>query len=147
MKTLLIKLPINPENRCDFDQLIQPYGLAMISSFLKKNGCDVILLDAQAHQLLRKEILEHIKQVSPDIIGFSAMTCNLSVIVSFLPDIRKMFPEIKIIVGGPHITAEPVSTLKNHPGFDIAVIGEGEYACLELIRAFENSESISNIKP
>ncbi len=146
MKTLLIKLPINPEDRNDFDQIMQPYGLATISSYLKSQGCEVTLFDAQAHQLLRREILEYIKKLKPDIIGFSAMTCNLAVIISFLPAIRQFLPEATFVLGGPHVTAEPVSTLKNYSDVDIVVIGEGEYTCLEIIRALENGNSLENIK-
>ncbi len=36
MKTLLLNLPKNLDNRFDYDQVAQPLGLACISSFMKK---------------------------------------------------------------------------------------------------------------
>lgn len=145
MKVLLIKLPMNPDNRYDFEQLVHPYGLASISSYLKSNNQDVTLLDAQAHKMLRNEITDYINNLNPNIIGFSSMTCNLPIIESFLPDIKKVNPNVKIVIGGPHPSAEPKSTLQNNSLIDYVVRGEGEISFLELLDTLKNNQPLDNI--
>ncbi|MEE9164930.1 MAG: radical SAM protein, partial [Nitrospinota bacterium] len=59
--------------------------------------------------------------------------------------IKKTRPEIKIIVGGPHITAVPEETMSRFPELDIAAIGEGEDTLKDLVAAIENSGRLKDI--
>ena len=145
MKTLLLRLPINLDNRYDYEDLMQPYGLACISSMLKNNGCNTVLFDAQAHRLLRHEIIAFIRKNRPDLIGFTAYTSNLLDIVSLLPQIKQDLPLAKIVLGGAHVTVEPELTLKEFPLIDFVVIGEGEITCFELVRALKNRGDLRSI--
>jgi len=63
-KILLLHLPQNINDVSDYASLLQPYGLAMISSILKQDGCDVTLLDAFAHQKKKQDIIEYVKNVN-----------------------------------------------------------------------------------
>ncbi|MEO5370879.1 MAG: B12-binding domain-containing radical SAM protein [Magnetococcus sp. DMHC-1] len=132
-KTLLIHLPINLDNVHDYDNIIQPYGLSVISSFLKHNNQNVILLDAHAHHISRKNIIKYIIQENPDVIGLPIYTSQVPQSVSFINEIKKTIPEILTVVGGPHPTAEHYSLLTQNPSIDIAVVGEGEYTMLEIL--------------
>jgi len=134
------------EKRRDFEQLMPPYGLAIISSYLKDNDVEIEVLDAKAHQMVRKEILNYIEKKKPDIIGFTCMTPEFSLISSLLPSIKEMIPKIKVVLGGPHPTLAPLSILKQNLNIDIVVIGEGEYTSLEMVKALENGKSLKNIK-
>lgn len=145
MKTLLLFMPDDPENPRNYIALSPPYGLACVSSALKSNGFEVKLYDARANELNKKDILELIKAESPEIIGFSVASCNLSVINSFLPEIKKELPNVKIIYGGPHPTVEPISTLQNKY-VDYIVIGEGDYTAPELWKAIQDNIPLFSIK-
>ena len=124
---------------------MQPYGLACISSMLKNNGCNTVLFDAQAHRLLRHEIIAFIRKSRPDLIGFTAYTSNLLEIVSLLPQIKRDLPLTRIVLGGAHVTVEPELTLTQFPLIDFVVIGEGEITCFELVNALENGCDLKHI--
>lgn len=145
MKMLLMSMPYNIDKKT-IGELSPPYGLACVSSFLKSKGCDVTLFDACAYGFDRRKMIEYAKDANPDLIGFTAITCNVNMIASLCHDIKQELPNIKIILGGPHPTVEPNSTLQNYLDVDIVVIGEGEYTCLDLIFALENSISLSTVK-
>ena len=49
-------------------------------------------------------------------------------------------------MGGPHVTLVPKEFLEEAKNVDIAVIGEGEYAMLEIAQHFEGKKQLSEIQ-
>jgi len=146
MKTLLLNLPKNIDDRWDFDQIIQPYGLACISSFMKQNGLDVELFDAGPYRMTRKQIIRHVIQSEADILGLSVMTYALPVIASFIRDLKEVLPSITIVVGGPHIFSETESTMRHHPEVDICCTSEGEEVMVDLVDALQKGRDLAEVK-
>ncbi len=146
MKILLLNLPVNINDPSDFDTLRAPYGLAMISAVLKRDNWDVDLVDAQALKIGKEELVNLIKKTQPDMIGMTSFTFQLADLVSFADLTKTYLPDTKIILGGPHVSAEPDSTLKNHNNIDYIVIGEGENIMTRLVSCLNNGESIEQIE-
>jgi len=93
---------------------------------------------------LWQEILNEIKAYSPDIIGFTINFTMTAKIVERLADMVKAWnPDVKIVIGGPHVTILPELTLR-HKSFDYAIEYEGEYTFLELIQN-KNVEDIKGL--
>ena len=117
-----------------------PLGLAYIAAVLEKTGHKVTILDRDA--LLHKnslsfektdeETLGAIRRSSADIVGFSATTPNIGDVFSLSSKIKMAFPNVKIILGGPHATGEPEYTLKLTDDIDALCRGEGEFTMLDL---------------
>ena len=59
--------------------------------------------------------------------------------------LKSTFPQVKIIVGGPHVTAVPEDLLEDK-NIDIAVIGEGEYTIVELAKLIGENKSFKDCK-
>lgn len=144
VKTLLLNLP-EIMNEAP-DTLMQPYGLAMISSVLKQRNHNVTLFDASAYQLNKDEILQYIMNEKPRILGTTCMTNDLGQTIGFLSDVKKCIPDLITVLGGPHPTIEYKSLLHNHPEVDVACIGEGEYTMLEIVENVQNETTLDNIK-
>lgn len=145
-KVLLLNLPTNIEDISDYNGVIQPFGLAMISSYLKLKGCNVTLLDAQAYHMKREKILRYIQELNPKLIGLPLMTNHLSQTLPFLRDAKRLIPGIITVVGGPHPSAGYKDLLQNHNEVDIAVIGEGEYTLQEIIENIQQDTPLDRIK-
>lgn len=145
IKTLLLHLPVNLENVHDYDNIIQPYGLAVISSFLKSQGCDVTLYDAHAYHMKKEHILQFINKVNPSILGLPVYTSQLPQTISFLKDVKRIKPEIITVVGGPHPTAEAENLLLQNKVIDIAVMNEGEFTMFEIIDRLQNNTSFDDL--
>lgn len=147
LKTLLLHLPLNLDNIYDYDNVLQPYGLACISSFLKLCGCEVVLYDANALHVKRREIIKYVRELHPDIIGLTVYTSQLPQTISFAREIKKIYPDALIVVGGPHPSSgEHKNILEQNREIDIVVIGEGEYAMLELIKTIQNAGSFEQLE-
>lgn len=88
-----------------------------------------------------------LKDYSPDIVGFTSNTSEvLFDIIQLGQLIRKEFPNILIIVGGPHATLEPESFLQKSY-IDYVIRGEGEEALLEFCETFDkNPKKLKTLK-
>lgn len=145
MKTLLIKLPANLDDKNDYDQILHPYGILSIQSYLKNHGHDSHVIDCQALHLERKEIIESILKMKPDLLGFTCITSELPMISSLLHPIKEAFPNLLVILGGPHPTIEYKAILEEEPNVDIICIGEGEYTFLDLIKTLDDRKPMKNV--
>lgn len=143
-KILLLTLPENLRNVREYYHLLQPYGLSVISSFLKSKGYDVTLLDAAAHHMTREQILAYIQKMNPGILGLTLITNHLPQTLPFLRDVKEALPNTITIVGGPHPTAEPESLLRHHNQIDLVVLGEGEYTLLDVINRLRAGQSLDD---
>ncbi len=151
-KVLLLYPPIiNPVSHINikaFDRIIgcyPPLGLLYIATYLKKfSEYEVEILDCFAEKINFAEIKDKIREIQPDIIGISAMTHFLVDVIELAKISKELFPNIKVIVGGPHATIYPVTTVKNEY-IDYAVSGEAEICFKNLIDAIIDNRSEEDI--
>ena len=126
-----------------------PMGLLYLSAILKKNGYEVIFLDANIHNMRADEVADYIKQEKPDIVGITCVTATFNYAKEYCKVIKSVSDKILIVVGGPHITAANECIMESDY-IDMGVYGEGEYTMLELVNNFNRStgsiENIQNIK-
>jgi len=120
-----------------------PLGLLYLAAYLQKNSeHQVEILDCQVEELNYKQIEEKIKENAPDAIGLTTMTFTLIDILNIVKIAKKINPEIKTILGGPHIDIYPEETI-NQPGVDYLVLGEGEKPLKGLL---DNINSLNNLR-
>ncbi len=94
-----------------------------------------------------KDLFSKIEQGKPDVIGITSMfLTEKELLLNLTKAIKTNYPQIKIIVGGPHPSCLGKELLNINPYIDILVIGEGEETLKELIRKkFENLPGIQGI--
>lgn len=144
MKIVLI-YPLLSEKRAKVDENKQfwpPLGLAYIAAVMEEAGHIAKIIDRDV--ILRKEgldfkktddiMMSELKNFDPDLIGISSTTPNISDAGNVASLIKRTMPEVPIAIGGPHVTAIPVETLKEFGAIDIAVVGEGEGAFLDIVK-------------
>jgi radical SAM superfamily enzyme YgiQ (UPF0313 family) len=122
-----------------------PVGLAYLASYLRENGVDVSILDANALQIPFQNLKKYIPK-DLDIVGVSSYTPSIDLSIKTLELAREINPNCKTIMGGSHITGDPVGTMKRFPVIDVGVCGEGEITTLELINAFGSNKELANVK-
>jgi len=115
-----------------------PVGLVRIAGHVKKHSnFDVRFIDNTF-----EDIYEEIDKFKPDIIGLTTFTSFYNDTIDFAKNMKSKYPNIKIIIGGAHISALPNSL---HSVFDFGVIGQGEKRTLDLLNALEGNKSLKNI--
>ncbi len=110
-------------------------GTMSISAFIKKHGydSDLLLVDEE------KDYLKRIGEIKPEVIALALFTAELSWALKTVKEIKKRYPQVLILLGGPHPTFYP-EVIKNR-GVDVIVRGEAEEAVLDLLRVLDQAKS------
>ncbi len=119
-----------------------PYGMAYIARALIDSNYDVEVIDAQALQWEKEEVINCLQQGQWDLAGISAFSTQYNAVKIFAECIHKK--EIPIVVGGPLATFSSKLTLEN-TFVDICVIGEGEETIVDLINNINKLQKVNGI--
>jgi len=133
-------------------------GIEYISSVLKGAGHSTeLVLDPKlfdditiSNRALRsifndsKRSIDEIIDSKPDIVAFSVLSDEYRWACDTAAEVKKRM-NVPIVFGGIHPTAVPEEVIERD-FVDFVVVGEGEYAMLELVEALENGEPVHNIK-
>ena len=79
-----------------------------------------------------EDILEGIYKAKPDVLMFSCYIWNIAYVEELSEEFHKLCPEVPIWVGGPEVSYETESFLRQHPQITGVMIGEGEKTFCEL---------------
>jgi radical SAM superfamily enzyme YgiQ (UPF0313 family) len=114
-----------------------PLSLLSVGTVLKNENRKADLIDAGAMNLSLNDLKKIISKYEIVIMLTSSMTLNED--ASVLAELKKVNKNLKSMVFGGHVTAEPKSTLVRE-GIDIVVRGEAEYIIRDLARAMERKD-------
>lgn len=131
-------LPLFPEatirlsvrGRGDF-----PLGLGYIAACLRRAGHTAEIFIPDNIHMSMKQAWRDLETFKPDLLGLSVLTQNFM-------EARNVTREAKrrlgcpVVMGGPHPTALPRSTLEGTAGLDAVICGEAELSMLALADEF-----------
>ncbi len=124
-----------------------PLGIAYLASYLQISFPEKIklkLIDCEAEKFCNyNQVIKAILKNHPHIVGFSVVTGTFKVVSELSRVLKKIDPNIRIIAGGPHITALPEEYI---PGVDVKIFGEGEITLFEYITEIFLGGSTADIK-
>lgn len=121
-------------------------GLGYIASYLRNNGLEVDIFDANMLSINSENILDYINIEEYYLVGISSSFQQLldeSVIIA--KKIKSVKPNLHITIGGHFPTFEHENILKKYKYFDSVCRGDGEYSINELAIKIKNNENIFNI--
>ncbi|MDM5223969.1 B12-binding domain-containing radical SAM protein [Peribacillus sp. NJ11] len=81
----------------------------------------------------------------PDVIGFSCYIWNIEETMKVVAMLKKINPELVIILGGPEVTYDVSEWLDQIPGADFIVIGEGEVTFKALLSEIEGANDYKKV--
>lgn len=122
----------------------QPLGIAYLGAHLRTRGHDVMLIDAETERLGIDDIIGRIRQFGARVCGISTTTIVFGHAVALAKAIKRDNPAIPIVVGGPHISGNPLDSMR-HDCFDMGVFGEGEETLAELADAIEGGRKMGEL--
>ena len=114
----------NGSNKSDFRK--PPLDLMMISGYLRKEGFDNQILDANASRKTFQDVREFIEKVSPDIVFFSTSTCTIYKDLLVTKIAKEINPSIVTVAIGTHVMALPEDTFRESEHLDV-IIYSGEW--------------------
>ncbi len=91
-----------------------------------------------------EEIRSAIAEFDPDVVGISSKTQNFPSAMRVARIAKEHNPDTLVVLGGPHATLS-TGTALDCPDIDAAALGEGEMTLVELLKARERGESLSEV--
>lgn len=93
------------------------------------------------------DILMDLYKKKPDVLCFSCYIWNLTYVEELIREIKKIFPELPIWVGGPEVSYDAKDVLTRLPEVTGVMFGEGEETFLELMEYYDNEgKELAEIK-
>ena len=136
---------VNPSLRLNHPYKILPVGLAMVMTYIEKNGYEFDFYDIDINDISNDEVDKFIQNNHYDIILFGCIVTHYKWVKWVCKVIKSNFPKTKIIVGNSVAGSIPEVFLKNTP-VDFAIIGEGEITALEIVNNLHKDLDTKNIE-
>ena len=124
---------------------LPPMALCSLAAVIRKVGAEVHIIDSPAIDYGIDDTVNEILYINPDLVGLTAATISINNAAGVARELKKRGFKNTIIIGGPHITALPESTLSEYPEFDFAAIGESEVTIEEIVKYGVDENSLKNI--
>ena len=135
MKILLVYPPFLDNRIDETDISAVPMGLYYIGALLSEHGHRVQLLNMYKPGIPAGDIRPFIKDIKPDVVGFSIVHANRWGGIDMAQQVREIDPAVAIVFGGVGATFLWQHLLAHFPQIDYIVVGEGEYPFLYLVEA------------
>lgn len=120
-------------------------GLLHLAAMVREDGYRPVIIESDIFNLSVDEVVAQVIKEKPAYLGITLFTVGVWCAVEIAKKIKQQAPQIKIIVGGPHISSMGKETMERFPQFDVAVVGEGEEALLALLNAYENNTPLEEV--
>lgn len=124
--------------------VVPPIGLGYLATALRKVGFhDIIIIDCLKENLGLNGLGKRLELLKPAVVGFQVYSYDFPWVVKGVAGVREWLPKVKIIIGGPHVSATEASALREIPEADFGFIGEGEAGLPLLVKRLLRGENIS----
>lgn len=140
MKIMLLSLPGLEE----YEEYLFPLGVGYLVGALKQRH-DIKAFHFNKMNRAIREIKKEVASFAPDIVGLTCSSFNRGFVRDGIRLIRSINKNIKIVVGGVHVSFLYEQALNNYDA-DVVVIGEGEKSFSDLCDAFEKNMPLQQVK-
>jgi len=135
-----------PAQDDDYDKAYPNLGLLQIISYTRENTPlrdeDILFLD-QFHSV--EDHLRAVEEHKPAVYGISFAFLTQRVAYQAINELKRRYPKLLIIAGGPHPTSVPADVM-NKTLADLVCIGEGEMTLADIINHLcEGNRDFSDI--
>src|SRR4030066_1361185 len=122
----------------------QPLGTLYVASSIFKAGHDVTFLNGAF--MSHSEILENVSEYKPDFVGLYSTTFGWKKAVQTASDIKQIFQDVFIAVGGPYPVAMQEKCLEDSADIDAVETGEGELTVVEMLERLSHGKSLAGVE-
>lgn len=147
MKLLVMYLPhgLKPDLAVSFYGF--PSGVAYITGALQQAGHTCEIMDLHLHVWTHPSLQARLKTLIPkvDAVLIGGMITTFPHMQWISEEMKKIRPDVPIVVGGSSATSSPEIILK-HSKVDYCILGEGEVTVVEFVKWLENGGDISKVR-
>lgn len=133
---------------------LPPLGLINLATLARQAGHEAQVVDQVL--ALREEALplgsglyeacaEQIAAGRPDVVAFGAQCTTYPPTLQIARQVRRLLPEVHLVVGGHNASFVARPTLESFPWLDAVVCGEGEQTFGEMLRVWEQGHNLADV--
>ncbi|MBO8173053.1 MAG: B12-binding domain-containing radical SAM protein [Bacillaceae bacterium] len=108
-------------------------ALRYLRSYCREEFPELQLVEYTINDLTMNIVADIYKR-RPDLVAFSCYIWNIRETIDVIKNLKKVMPDVPIVLGGPEVSYDTDMWMKRVPEFNFIVIGEGEETFLELLR-------------
>ncbi|MBF0543445.1 MAG: radical SAM protein [Candidatus Riflebacteria bacterium] len=123
-----------------------PLNLLLLGGILRNEGFVPTIIDSPSQGLTEEGIIKIIENDSPHVVGITAMTPHIICAGNLANRIKERFSEILILLGGAHISSEPMKTMERFPSIDVGFVGEADKSLVEFLSELKKGQPLPKIK-
>lgn len=120
-------------------------GLLGLAAILRREGFRVAVVDAPSRNLACAGVLREIASFAPQAVGMTAFTPSIHNAGRLAELVKERHPGLKVALGGPHLSAVPVETMRLFPAFDAGAAGEADGFLARLFRTLVDGGDAAGI--
>lgn len=125
---------------------VVPPGFAYISASLKRVERKVFNLNLELEPDDAVKVIEKaVSERKADVVLTTGLSRHFTMIKQVVDTVKRMNPEIVVVVGGGVISSNPEVAMNAFGQVDIGVIGEGEVTIQELAAALRGDRELSSV--
>jgi radical SAM superfamily enzyme YgiQ (UPF0313 family) len=113
-----------------------PVGMGTMAAFLQASGIEAKVVNLSA--VSWESVTRLLGEERADVLALSVFTHNRVAAKEMARLAKEIWPESKVICGGPHASQAAHDVLR-WPGVDGVVLGEGEVTLLELVQQWRDN--------
>lgn len=122
-----------------------PLGLMYLQAAVEKwTSHRVEIFDPTVGNLDYPDVEKRLKKYALDVVGISTFTHALTDVAMMIQLVKKYHPKAHVILGGPHPSMFPDFAAEIE-GVDSIVVGDGEEAFTEVVRALDQGKTLEGI--
>lgn len=121
-------------------------GLLYLAAVTREMGYATSIIESDIEELTVQQVADRIVRQHPDFVGITLFTVGVWQAAQIARRIKQQLPEVRIIVGGPHISSMGMETMQRFPEFDVAVVHEGEQVLPELLPLLQRHTALDAVK-
>lgn len=120
-------------------------GLLHLAAEVREHGYEPSIIEADVAGLDVDGVVDALVEAAPRYVGITLFTVGVWGAANIARKLKRLLPEVIVIVGGPHISSMSRETMARFPEFDVAVVGEGEEALVHLLAALEAGRPLKTV--
>ena len=110
-----------------------PVVMGSAATMLKKQGQEIIWIDAVTEKVSMKEFERIIEEKKPDLFAFETKTPVIKQHWKLIGELKNKFPNMKIVLMGDHVTSFPKESMENSQVDFVLEGGDFDFQLSELV--------------
>jgi len=120
-----------------------PLNLAYLAAIAEKAGHKVQIVDGEIEGLNNQDIINRVKEFSPDLVGMTGTTPGFHLVVKLAKALKEQM-DVPIMAGGHHVTLFKEKVFEKC--FDFFFVSEADTSFADFLKCYKSNGDLATVK-